>query len=81
MVLSSRPFCRIMCPLGAMYGLTTKFSLTRFKFDKESCIDCSLCDVACPIGLDVRTDIGGMECIACGDCIRKCPKDSLSFLC
>ena len=77
MVLSSRPFCRIMCPLGAMYGLTTKFSLTRFKFNKESCIDCSLCDVACPVGLDVRNNIGGMECIACGDCIRKCPKDSL----
>ncbi len=78
MILSSRPFCRIMCPLGAIYGLTTKFSLMNFRFDTNTCVDCGLCDKACPVGLDVRKEIGGMECIACGDCIRVCPKNSLS---
>lgn len=78
MILSSRPFCRIMCPLGAIYGLTAKISLTRFKWNKETCVDCGLCDKVCPVNLDVRKEIGGMECIACGDCIRKCPKNSLT---
>lgn len=78
MVLSSRPFCRIMCPLGAAYGLTAKIALTGFKVDKNTCVNCGLCDKVCPVGLDVRKEIGGMECIACGDCIRKCPKNSIS---
>ncbi len=78
MILSSRPFCRIMCPLGAIYGLTAKLSLLNFQFNKDTCVDCGLCDKACPVGLDVRKDIGGMECIACGDCIRVCPKNSLA---
>jgi polyferredoxin len=78
MILSSRPFCRIMCPLGAIYGLTAKVSLSRFKVDKNTCVNCGLCDTVCPVGLDVRKDVGGMECIACGDCIRKCPKNSIT---
>ena len=78
MILSSRPFCRTMCPLGAIYGLTTRLSLARFEFNEETCIDCGLCDKICPVNLDVRKEIGKMECIACGDCIRKCPKNCLS---
>jgi ferredoxin len=78
MILSSRPFCRTMCPLGAIYGLTSKFSLVCFQWDESTCNGCGICDTVCPVGLDVRKEIGGMECIACGDCIRKCPKNSLA---
>ena len=82
MVISSRPFCRTMCPLGAAYGLMTKVSLSGFKVDKNTCVDCGQCDKVCPVGLNVRKEVGGMECIACGDCVRKCPKNSIrrSFL-
>lgn len=78
MILSSRPFCRLMCPLGAIYGLTSKLSLYRLKFDKDKCIDCGLCDKVCPVNLDVRKEIGNMECIACGDCVRVCPTNCFS---
>ena len=77
MILSSRPFCRIMCPLGAIYGLFAKFSIVRYEISEDKCNGCGLCSTVCPVGLDVSKDIGGMECIACGDCIRKCPTDAI----
>jgi ferredoxin len=77
MVVASRPFCRMLCPLGAMYGLLAPFALAGFKVDLGRCTDCRLCDRTCPVGLDVRREIGGPDCIACGDCLRRCPHDCL----
>ena len=77
MVIASRPFCRLFCPLGAMYGLTARLALTRMKVETSACIDCGKCDKACPLELDVRKEIGGMECIACGDCKKVCPKSGI----
>ena len=77
MILDCRPFCRMLCPLGAMYGLLAPMALTGFRLDRERCTDCGLCDRACPVDLDVRREIGGPECIACGDCIRQCPQGGL----
>ena len=35
------------------------------------CVDCSLCVVTCPTGIDIRDGVQ-MECIACGECIDAC---------
>lgn len=72
MVIASRPFCRLFCPLGAMYALASPLALTGMSLKKEACTDCGRCDKVCPVDLDVRNEVGGMECIACGDCKRVC---------
>jgi ferredoxin-type protein NapH len=77
MVISSRPFCRLFCPLGAIYALTARVSMSRMKLDKDACIECGQCDKVCPVGLNVRKEVGGMECIACGDCMKVCPKGGI----
>lgn len=77
MVLASRPFCRLFCPLGAMYGLTARLALMRMKLDPVKCVQCGKCDQVCPLDLDVRKELGGMECIACGDCKKVCPKSGI----
>jgi ferredoxin len=77
-ILVSRIFCRAMCPLGAIYALTSKYSLHEISFNGESCINCGKCDKVCPVGLDVRKEIGGPECISCGDCKKACPKGCFS---
>ncbi|MDQ7825403.1 MAG: 4Fe-4S binding protein [Candidatus Eremiobacteraeota bacterium] len=77
MVFISRPFCRTFCPLGALYALTSRLALIRLTFDQDACVNCGICDKACPVELDVRKEIGGAECIACGDCIAACPKSAL----
>ena len=77
-ILVSRIFCRVMCPLGAIYALTSKYSLHGMSFNGETCINCGKCDKVCPIGLDVRKEIGGPECVSCGDCKKACPKGCFS---
>ncbi len=77
MALVSRPFCRIFCPLGAVYGLFNRAALLRIVVDKDKCVRCGRCDQFCPVGLDVEKEAGGPECIYCGECIRVCHKDAI----
>lgn len=48
-----RPFCRYACPLGAINGLFNSISIFGIKRKKDTCINCSLCDKACPVGIVV----------------------------
>ena len=77
MVISGRPFCRLFCPLGAIYALTAPLSLTGMAIHSDACIDCGKCDKVCPVGLDVRREVGSAECIACGDCKQICPQHGI----
>jgi len=78
MVTVSRAFCRTFCPLGAIYGLVSRFAMTRVVIDNEICTDCGACDKVCPVELDVRREVGSAECIACGECIKVCPVTAIS---
>ncbi len=73
-LFTRRAFCRILCPLGAIYALCAKFAFFKVRFEPEKCIDCGICDRACPVELDVRKECGTGECLSCGDCVSKCPK-------
>ncbi len=77
-LLISRPFCRYLCPLGAIYGLFNRFALIGLTFDESTCIDCGACKSVCPMGIDPKKQFDSMECIRCGRCVRICPKDSLA---
>lgn len=71
-----RAFCRFLCPLGAIYGLFSKFAFIGVKVDKPSCVDCGKCIRHCK--MDVG-HVGDHECIHCGECIDICPTDAIRF--
>ncbi|MCR5108004.1 MAG: 4Fe-4S binding protein [Lachnospiraceae bacterium] len=73
-----RPFCKYLCPLGAIYGFFNKVSTYRLVIDEEKCIKCGACQRAC--GMDIKTweTPDSSECIRCGDCMRACPKNAIS---
>ena len=71
-----RPFCRFLCPLGAFYGLFSRFSLFGMRIDEKKCSDCGACIRHCR--MDVKK-VGDAECIQCGECIESCPTRALRF--
>ena len=77
-VATRRPFCRFVCPLGAVWGLAGKVSLFRMRVDPGKCIDCGRCAEVCPMGIAINLDPGSTSCIRCGDCVSACPTSAIS---
>ena len=73
-LLVYRPFCRYLCPLGAIYGLFNKKALLRYELDQDKCISCGKCEKACPMAIKVTANVNSMECIRCGACRAACPR-------
>ena len=48
-VFTGRPFCRFICPYGALLSLFARVSIWRTKITKQDCINCELCHNACPV--------------------------------
>ncbi len=49
-VFIGRPYCRFICPLGAMMRPLAKVSRFRVTITPSECVQCRLCEEACPFG-------------------------------
>ncbi len=76
-VIVFRPFCRYLCPLGAIYGCFNPIALYRFKVDDERCTKCAVCQKACPMDIPVYNTPNSPECIRCGKCKEACPHNAI----
>lgn len=72
-----RPFCKYACPYGAVLGLFNLFRIFGIRRNPETCIDCKLCDRACPMNIEVSTAgrVRNHQCISCLKCSseQSCP--------
>ncbi len=78
-VLIYRPFCKYLCPLGAIYAPFNKVALLRMSCDENACVHCGACREVCGMGVDPSADPNDPECIRCGSCISACPAKALSY--
>jgi len=74
-----RPFCRIICPLGAFYALFNRISLWRFEIDHARCTSCGICSNRCPMEIQVPGNPNDPECIRCMRCSTSCPSEAITF--
>ena len=70
------PFCRFLCPYGALLGVLSRFSPVKVERAKSACISCGSCNKACPshIGVMNKERVCSEECIGCLRCVSACPR-------
>ena len=74
-----RIFCRLLCPLGAIYGLFNRISVLGIQTKRAKCISCNQCQKACHIALDPIEELNSPECFRCGSCIKACSEKVFSI--
>ncbi len=77
----TRFWCRAICPLGALLGLMSRWSLLGLVKQPAKCNDCNRCLLRCQGGDD---PVGGVpwhqtECHLCLNCLGECPEHALKF--
>jgi ferredoxin len=47
-IFIARPYCRFLCPYGALLNLVSRFSFKHMNITPTTCINCKLCENSCP---------------------------------
>ena len=77
---TKRPFCRFVCPLGAIWSPFNRLSTLRLAVDEASCRQCKTCYSVCPVGITVHEDPDSTRCIRCMECVKACPEAAIRLL-
>ncbi|WP_230975036.1 4Fe-4S binding protein [Aminipila luticellarii] len=72
-----RPFCKYICPLGAIYSLFNPISIFGYQINEEKCTNCNACQKVCKMNVDPVKGVRDIECIRCGKCKNICPSEAL----
>jgi len=72
-----RFWCVYLCPVGALTGLTAKFSWFKLKPSQQCSGGCQVCTNICPVNAISTADdkslvVDEAECILCGKCLKGC---------
>lgn len=76
-VLIYRPFCKYLCPLGAVYSVFNPISVFRYRVDEEKCTGCGICADVCKMQVNPAKNANHPECIRCGACKKACPQNAI----
>ncbi len=77
MAVTKRPFCRFVCPLGAIWSPFNRASTLKLSVEQHACTNCDVCRSVCPVDICVRDDPASTRCIRCMECVRSCPESAI----
>lgn len=76
-LLIERPWCKYICPYGALLGITNLFRVFKIRRNKNTCIHCEACTNQCPMNITVSQSetVLNHQCISCLRCTSEiaCP--------
>jgi len=75
-----RFWCKYICPLGALLGVLSRFSLLQ-RTVSEGCNSCGSCTFECQGGAapDQKEKWHNTECLVCMNCDDICPENAVRF--
>ena len=81
MCFQERFFCRVLCPMGAVFSLLPVLPLSVLRRDRSECIKgCRACTMKCPSDIELAPDTApelAGDCFQCQKCIDTCPKGNI----
>ena len=79
-LVEKRFWCRYLCPLGALLGLLSRFSILK-RTVSEGCTSCGACASVCQgnASPDKKEEWRDAECLYCRNCDDVCPQNAVSF--
>lgn len=79
-----RPWCKYVCPFGALLGLTNFISIFKIRRNATTCISCKKCNNSCPMNIEIsdKEAVKNQQCIRCLKCTSEvsCPIDDTLML-
>lgn len=80
-LLFQNPWCRYLCPYGALVGLVSLFSPMKIRRYAPNCNRCGRCSEVCPAQLPVadKRVVRSVECTGCLSCVDSCHTDALQM--
>lgn len=79
--LITRFWCRALCPLGALLGILSRYSIFGMEKEKSLCTDCNVCALTCQGADDPQPGLKWRqsECHLCFNCVADCPEAGIDF--
>ena len=74
-----RPFCRLICPYGAVISLLSRFSIFGLGANRKKCSQCHLCQKICPTKAIKDGKVNTQNCFSCFRCQKNCPQKAISY--
>ncbi|MBN1345314.1 MAG: 4Fe-4S binding protein [Phycisphaerae bacterium] len=65
-----RPWCRVLCPLGAIYSIFNRLSFFFLKYTPQDCKACDMCSSLCKYDVLPDPGLNVSGCIRCLECTR-----------
>ena len=67
-MLTFRPWCTVLCPLGGALSLFNRVSVFHLRFHRQACTQCNTCRSRCAYGVEVDVAVNTGRCLRCLEC-------------
>ena len=74
-----RFYCRFVCPLGALLGWLSRFSIWRVGKAQAACAQCMPCEAHCEGACEPSKAIRWSECVLCMNCLHPCGEAAMAY--